>query len=340
MRFLILIVIIFSHAAYADKTFQEKIPQQLFDKPDTSFLTLTSENDRYGGNGTDENYTNGARLTYYDTSRNASRLVEGLETIMPWFRVNQTTNTYFTLGQNMYTPRVIATRVPNPTDRPYAAILYGSVGSNTISDNHMDDVEITFGVVGPAALGKPIQKFVHKQIDSPDPKGWDSQLKNEPALMVAYQRSWPEALSADIDPFYLRVAPHIGGAVGNIYTYGAAGVTFQLTPSHAVWQDLPPRVRPGLAGSGYFYAPDNGFAWSLFAGVEGRAMAHNIFLDGNSYQNSASVNREIGVVDANAGLTTTYENIQIAYTLNWRSHEFEAQRDNSVFGSVSVGYRF
>ena len=259
---------------------------------------------------------------------------------MPWFKVNQTTNTYFTLGQNLYTPRDITRRLPDSNDRPYAGFLYGSVGSNTINENHMDDVEITFGVVGPAALGKATQKFVHKHIGSPDPKGWDSQLHNEPALMVAYQRSWPEAIAANVSPFYLRVAPHVGGAVGNIYTYGAAGVTLQITPNHAIWQGLPPRVRPAVTGSGYFYVPDDGFAWSLFAGVEGRAMAHNIFLDGNSFRSSLSVDREIMVLDANAGLTTSYDNIQIAYTLNWRSREFTGQETNSVFGSVSIGYRF
>ncbi len=323
-----------------EETFFEKMPKELFQQPDTSFLTFTSENDLYGGSGTDENYTNGARLTYYDTSRNASRLVEGIEKILPFFEVNKTTNTYFTFGQNIYTPRDITKRVPNENDRPYAGFLYGSVGSNTISGNHMDDIEITFGLVGPDALGEQVQKFVHKLIDSPDPKGWDSQLNNEPALMVAYQRSWPEAFSAEMNPFYLRVAPHLGGAVGNIYTYGAAGVTMQITPSHAIWQGLPPRVRPTVTSSGYFYVPDDGFAWSLFAGVEGRAMAHNIFLDGNSFRSSASVDREIMVVDANAGVTTTYDNIQLAYTINWRSREFTEQETNSVFGSVSLGYRF
>lgn len=340
MRFLLLAMICVSSAAFAEPSFRDKIPQILFEQSDTSFITFTSENDLYSGSGADENYTNGARFTYYDTGRNASRLVEGLESVLPFFEVNETTNTYFSLGQNMYTPRDISARIPDPADRPYAAFLYGSVGSNTISGNHMDDVEMTFGLVGPWALGEPIQKWVHEQIHSPDPKGWDTQLENEPALMVAYQRSWPEALSADLNPFYLRVAPHLGATLGNIYTYGVGGVTVQLTPSHAIWQAPPPRVRPAMPGSGYFYVPDDGFAWSLFAGLEGRAMARNIFLDGNTFRNSPSVDKEIGVLDANAGLTLTYNDIQIAYTLNWRSREFVGQRDNSLFGSVSLGFRF
>ncbi|MDG1286166.1 MAG: lipid A deacylase LpxR family protein [Rickettsiales bacterium] len=324
----------------AAPNFHDKIPKELFERKDTSFITFTSENDLYSGNGADENYTNGARFTYYDTGRSASRLIEKLDKFLPFFNVNETTNTYFSLGQNMYTPRDITARIPDSADRPYAGFLYGSVGSNTINENHMDDVEITFGVVGLWALGEPIQKFVHQQIDSPDPKGWDHQLENEPGLMVAYQRSWPEAFAADLNPFYVRVAPHLGATLGNIYTYGAAGVTLQITPSHAIWQAPPPRVRPAMPGSGYFAVPDGSFAWSLFAGVEGRAMARNIFLDGNTFRDSASVDREIGVLDANAGLTLAYDSVQVAYTLNWRSREYEGQRDNSLFGSVSLGYRF
>lgn len=320
-------------------SFQDKIPAHLFDREDTSFLTITSENDLYGS-GTDENYTNGARITYYDTSREASQLVKGLDRLLPFFEVNQTTNTYFSLGQNMYTPRNISTRTPNPNDRPYAAFLYGSIGSNTINENHMDDLEITLGVVGPWALGEPVQKFVHKNINSLDPKGWDHQLKNEPGLMVAWQRSWPEAFAANLSPVYFRLAPHIGATIGNVYTYGAAGLTLQLTPSYAIWQAPPPRVRPAMPGSGYFAVPNNGFAWSLFAGVETRLMGRNIFLDGNSFRNSPSVDKELTVLDANAGLTLTYDQIQLAYTLNWRSREFHGQQDNSLFGSVSLGYRF
>lgn len=32
--------------------------------------------------------------------------------------------------------------------------------------------------------------------------------------------------------------------------------------------------------------------------------------------------------------------LQVAYTLNWRSKEFEGQCDESLFGAISFGYRF
>jgi hypothetical protein len=134
--------------------------------------------------------------------------------------------------------------------------------------------------------------------------------------------------------------PHTGLTLGNIYTYGSGGLTLQLTPKQYKWQSSPLRVRPAIPGSGFFVVPDNRFAWSLFAGMEGRAIARNIFLDGNTFDDSISVHKKYFVADANAGLSVTYGRAQISYTLNWRSEEFEGQSDDSLFGAISLGYRF
>ncbi len=321
-----------------ESTLEERIPEYL-KQEDNSYLTLTVENDLFGA-GTDENYTSGVRLTYFNDKTDVPDFMKSLGDAVPFFDVNDTTNVYYSVGQNLYTPEVITTTTPNPDDRPYAAFLYGSVGYSTLSDNHVDDIEVTLGVMGPAALGEQTQKTVHQLINSPEPKGWDSQLNNEPAFMLAYQRSWPEAYSNDFDTLHFRVAPHAGTTLGNVYTYVNAGVTVQLVAERHKWQAPPARVRPAIPGSGYFTIPDNEFSWSAFAGIEARAIAHNIFLDGNSFRSSPSVDKKYGVLDANVGFTLTYGRAQMAYTLNWRSDEFDGQSDNSLFGSVSLGYRF
>jgi lipid A 3-O-deacylase len=319
-------------------TLQERIPQRLIDRDD-SFLTFTIENDLFGS-GKDENYTNGARITYYDASKNYQGVKSALGQWLPFFNANETTGIHYSLGQNLYTPEIITTKTPDPEDRPYAGFLYGSIGASTITNNHLDELELTLGVVGPWALGEEVQKAVHDAINADDPSGWDAQLKNEPAIIIAAQRLWPEAISADLDPLYMRVAPHIGTSLGNVYTHANAGVTLQLTPKKYRWQSQPLRVRPAIPGSGYFAIPEGRLAWSAFAGLEGRAVARNIFLDGNSFQDSSSVDKKHLVADINGGFTLSYGRIQTSYTLNWRSNEFDNQSDNSLFGAISLGYRF
>ena len=69
-------------------------------------------------------------------------------------------------------------------------------------------------------------------------------------------------------------------------------------------------------------------------------MIRNIFLDGNSFKNSPSVDKKPLVHDANAGISLTFGKTQLAYTLNWRSKEFDGQDEESLFGALSIARRF
>ena len=319
-------------------SFKDRIPKDILNSR-PRFLTFTLENDLFGS-GRDENYTNGVRIGYFDTGTRPSFPVDLLDKYLPTFEANETTSMYYSIGQNLYTPEDITKPAPDPDDRPYAGFLYGSAGFTSITNNHIDEAEATVGIVGPAALGKPTQNFVHDLVNTRDPSGWDAQLDNEPALMVSWQRRWPEAYYADLAGLHFRTSPHIGATVGNVYTYAASGVSLQITPEQYKWQSQPLRVRPAIPGSGFFSVPDNQFAWSLFSGFEGRAVARNIFLDGNTFSDSPSVDKKHFVMDANAGLSLTYGRYQVSYTLNWRSKEFHGQDNSSLFGAMSFGYRF
>ena len=328
-----------SPVARADDTSFE---QRLLDgviSPDKKFLTFTIENDAFG-NGTDQNYTSGLRATWFEVGAEPPRFVRLLDRYLPGFEIEGTTAVYYSFGQNLYTPEEIDAPVPDPADRPYAAFLYASAGFSNIRGNHIDDIELTVGVVGPWALGEQTQSVVHEIVDATEPQGWDHQLDNEPGLIFSWQRRWPEAVALDAGALHLRVIPHAGVSLGNVYTYGAGGLTLQLTPTVCRWQSQPLRVRPAIPGTGFFDVADNETAWALFLGAEGRAVARNIFLDGNTFSDSPSVEKETLIADLNAGISVTRGRLQVAYTLNWRSKEFEGQRDESLFGAISFGYRF
>jgi hypothetical protein len=53
-------------------------------------------------------------------------------------------------------------------------------------------------------------------------------------------------------------------------------------------------IRPGYSGSSYFSGERSGvkFGWDFFFGTQARAVAWNIFLDSNTFQNSRSVVKE------------------------------------------------
>lgn len=322
------------------QTIQEQITERVKNSDDHNYLSLSYENDVIGG-GTDENYTSGVRLTYFDVETDIPPVIDTLAEAIPTFDINHTTSTFFTFGQNLYTPSNISVRQNQINDRPWAAWLYGSVGLATLTDDHLDELEFTAGIVGPEALGEETQKFVHRHItDSAIPEGWDNQLNFEPGVIASWRRRWPVWYTKNINNFRLRVEPDINVSLGNIYTYAGTGVAVTFGPQNGRIQDTPPRVRPAMAGTGFFDTPDNEFNWYLFAGLDGRAMARNIFLDGNTFKNSHDVDKKPLVGDANAGFALTFDDYRLSYTLNYRTKEFDGQDKESIFGSITLTTRF
>lgn len=305
------------------------------------FFTISSENDLFGS-GRDRDYTNGIRLTYFDVGRDQPALIHWLDRVLPMFQVNKTTTSYYSLGQNIYTPHDISVADVIEGDRPYAGFLYGSIGVSTAVDNYIDDVELTLGMVGPSALGKQVQTEYHKLIDAEKPAGWAHQISDEPVAMLSWERTYPGLWRSKIgDSLYTRFNPHFGVTLGTVYTYANAGFSLDLMPQDMPWQTRPVRVRPAISGSGFFETPESGHSWMLFAGFDARAVARNIFLDGNTFKDSYSVKKEPIVYDAEIGAAYTYQRLRLSYTFNWRSKEFKSPYSKeSTFGSISLNYRF
>lgn len=325
----------------AEPTVEQDVKEHIKDETQKNFLSVSVENDFLGG-GTDQFYTSGVRLTYFNVNTPVPRGLDRLAESIPTFDLNDTTSTFFTLGQNIYTPQDITIRENQDDDRPWAAFLYGSVGLATINNNHIDEFELTLGVVGPEALGEQTQKFVHKHIStsSPTPQGWDNQLEFEPGLVLSAGRRWPRAVEQDFAGLKFQVEPNVNVSVGNIYTYAGTGVSLTLSPDDGALRDKPPRVRPANPGTGYFETPESGFGWVLFAGLDGRAVARDIFLDGNSFSSSNSVDKKNFVADATVGVAFTYDRYRLSYSINARSKEFRGQDNNTVFGSLTLSTRF
>jgi lipid A 3-O-deacylase len=327
----VFIVLCISTPAYAD----ENSP---------SYLSFSHENDNLGG-GTDRHYTSGARATWFNAKTDVPKFIDDIAESIPTFDINENTGTFYTVGQNLYTPSDIKVATQQEGDRPWAAFLYGSIGLATMTESsdggsaHVDELEFTLGIVGPEALGEQTQKFVHKNISkSPEPQGWDNQLDFEPGFIVSWQRRIPKAFEYDAKYLNARIEPNFTVALGTIRTYAGAGATLILGSSGNI--DTPPRVRPAMPGTGVFYTEENELNWQVFAGIDARVVGRDIFLDGNTFQDSYSVDKKILVGDASAGISFTYDSHRISYTINTRSKEFDGQEEESVFGSLTYTQRF
>ena len=196
------------------------------------------------------------------------------------------------------------------------------------------------GIVGRHSFAEDVQKTWHRWFDFQRPNGWDNQLKDEPGIMLSFERKWRrwwpfQALNLDGD-----VTPHVGANLGNVLTQGAVGLTVRVGSELSRQFDYgPPRIRPSLPGSDYFVT-DGVFAWYIFFGVEGRGVLHNIFLDGNTFRDSHSVDKKPLVGDVQGGIAFILGNVRLAYTHVFRTKEFDSQDDTDQFGAFSISVIF
>lgn len=306
--------------------------------------SLQFENDFFGG-GTDRHFTHGTRLGCL--TRPIPWISAAVDKF-PWFNPEKAgqagdeklkVRASMSIGQNIYTPEDIGTSRLITDDRPYAGWLY--LGFGMVADQNgdrYDNIEFNIGIVGPQSYAEDVQKKWHSLFDLPTPNGWDNQLENELGVNLIYEqahRLWKKELPGGME---YDVLPHFGGSAGNVFTYAAAGGTLR------VGADLdddfgPPRIRPSLPGSVYFRARDT-FHWYLFAGVEGRAVIRNIFLDGNTFAHGHSMDKEFLVGDFQAGMALQVDRFRISYTQIFRSHEVEGQESADRFGSLNISCNF
>jgi len=321
--------------------------QDSHERPLKTF-TLYWENDTF--TGTDQDYSNGLKMTW---SQPYQPVAAGKTDIQGWvfkhlpFSRNSSSSkaTDFSIGQSMYTPKDTARSDLIVNDRPYAGYLFLDYGFISRSGNRRDVWEFEIGVVGPWSLAEITQNKVHDLIGSSRAQGWDHQLGNELGLEVIYEAKWQLGHLGSQHGFQVDLIPHMGAQAGNINTSVAAGAELRFG-----W--LIPRdfgscpIRPGCDAGDVL---DNGlesrgrrnrFGMHFFAGVEGRLVLRDIFLDGNTFKDSHSVDKEIFVANIVGGIALTYGRIRVNYALVLRSPEFKQRQDKHTFGAISVSYAY
>jgi hypothetical protein len=249
------------------------------------------------------------------------------------------------LGQNLYTPKSIGTTQAQPFDRPWAAWLYVGGVAQRAKESRLDTVEIDLGLVGPSALGKEVHAGWHELIGATQPKGWQNQIPNEPAFLVSYLSKSKYALGS-LHGVGLEVIPHLGATLGTVMTLARAGVLARfgrhmtgfgpdtIEPGGAMLQNMRRNVDPGRSQE---------VEWYVFAGLDHRLIAYNIFLDGTVFRDSPSVRRRPHVYDLSIGFSLRIDPLRISVTRVRRSEEFFTAANpggRQTFDSVNLGIEF
>lgn len=249
-------------------------------------------------------------------------------------------NIGLSLGQLMFTPADIAAADLITDDRPYAGWLYLGFAFHSKTITKLDTIEVQVGVVGPASGAETAQKLVHAARDLQRPNGWHHQLENEPGINLVYEHKH-RLLTANMGlGFGADLIGRAGCSVGNVSTYANLGAEARLG-----WHLPTDFGTPTLRPTGNIMAADNPdkrtqFSWYTFVGTEGRGVLRDIFLDGNTFASSHSVERKPWVGDAYAGVSLTIYDVKLSYSQVFRTKQFDGQDDEHTFGSVTATYFF
>ncbi len=301
--------------------------------------------------GTDSDYTNGVKFSWVSANlrdythdpclpnwvRQLNRL---LENVHPGKYTSR--NMVITGGQSMFTPRDRNRTDPILNDRPYAGWLYLGLGYNARDARQMDTVDVNFGVVGPAALARQTQEFIHDMRGIPRFNGWSNQLGNELGVQIVAERKnrvWNESVSG----LQFDAITHYGASLGNIRTYLNAGL--ELRAGNRIPNDFGTSpIRPAGDSNAPLEGPvtrrfsDGGL--HAFLSVDARAVAHDIFLDGNTFSSSHSVDKKHFVGDLSTGIAWQWQGGKITYARYVRSKGFTTQESAHAFGSITLSLEY
>jgi hypothetical protein len=285
----------------------------------------------------DRDYTSGEAFAYTTAADETPGAFVDIARAMPFLFGPGEARASYELGQDIFTP--IATEVPNPplTQRPYGGWLWLGLGLLTKSAQGLNQLQLQLGVTGPASLAGNAQIFVHSIIGQPKPLGWHYQLRDEPTVQFTYDAAYKLIPPRSFLGAVFDLEPHIGAAAGNVYDYVNAGAMARVGVN--LPDDFgPQRLEPALPGSNFFEAT-GGFSAYVFAGLDARAIARNLFLDGNTFEDSRHVEKEPFVGDLSLGAAVAIDGMRLSFTHVFRTREYKTQLQSDQFGSINLTFQ-
>lgn len=309
----------------------------LFIENDSNPLQPFEHNDRH--------YTHAMRLSF----AHQPKWAEDLGSVMPFsepYAGGRTGAGYF-IGHSMFTPDDITLVTPDPRDRPFAGWLYGGAfwqrDTGPIQPGEvgmMDHIEINLGMIGPSSQAQGLQEWWHEIDDARTPRGWSHQLNDEFGFDLIYQHFWRAELF-QAGGIQGQIIPRVGGTLGNVHRQINGDAMIRIGCN--LPDDFGPgRLdQPGAATALGERGRIEPFSVYGYVRAGGRAVQHNLFLEGNTWGESAGVNERPLVGEVQFGVALEFcRHVEFTYSVTYMTKDFYHQEAPDSFGAVTLAIFF
>jgi len=205
----------------------------------------------------------------------------------------------WSIVQSIQTPDDQETAELVVNDVPYAAALAVQNTWIAYDDRRLYGFGWLFGMVGPAALGEPVQKGFHKLTGNSEPMGWDNQVKNEPLINFYYEHARKLVRSSFGD-----LAVHMDARLGNLVTAAEVRLEGRLgwhVPGGFMY--VPDPIGRHLSYDSHL-PPRKPANWAFYGSVSAgeTIVGYTAFFDGNLFRDSHSIDYNHSIQSLEFGL--------------------------------------
>lgn len=251
------------------------------------------------------------------------------------------------IGQIMQTPDDLSRTDLIEDDVPYAGALTLQATWYSFNNNEFRGFELTAGIVGSPSMARQTQEMIHHLIDSEDPKGWDNQLGIEPVINLNYMRKYKIWRRGNTASFSVDTALTGNIGLGNLFTQASTALEIRFgynMPQGFIYVPDPigfsvhhmATLKPANSRFGSFY---------VTLVLNSSVFVHNIFLDGNTFRDSHSVDKKPVVGLAVVGLHYEGKNWGVHFNMmassdNMDTSKAPAAEGRERLGAINIEWRF
>lgn len=298
--------------------------------------------------GSDDDYTNGGLIGWitppapdWDQTPGLGWSAPAFEWIPGMQRDDRWRSISLEAAQLMYTPEDLERDPPDPQDRPYAGVSFLTFAGHQHDRDHLDSVELSLGISGPASLTEETQKVVHEATDSVQAEGWEHQIGQEVVVNLGYEHRWRVVEAGDIHRGF-GTDLILGGIamLGNLHTAAQVDCSLRVgyrARGHFGETSANPvnggRLIPGMA--------DGPWGCYLSVGVTAEAVGYDLSLDGRLFADDGiAIDREPLVARATIGLGGHIGRLRFSTQFVSSTPTFEQQEDEPGYGRMVLGWTF